>query len=154
MTTRRPPAPPRPRGDTARPARTRTGAPARERRRHGALLGAMVTSIACVGVLFVGPFPVRTWWAQHNRATQIQKQISVLDAANAKLRTKVDELNDRATIEGLARRDYGMVHQGESAYAILPPPVPAAALPAVWPFVQLAPTGGSGASAPTSGAGG
>ncbi len=61
----------------------------------------MVTSIACVGVLFVGPFPVRTWWAQHNRATQIQKQISVLDAANAKLRTKVDELNDPATIEGL-----------------------------------------------------
>src|SRR3954453_8887210 len=99
MTTRRPPPPSRPRRGAAAPARGRSAAPARERerRRHGALLGAMVTSIACVGVLFVGPFPVRTWWAQHNRSAQIQKQITVLDAANAKLRTKVSELNDPAT---------------------------------------------------------
>ena len=152
MTTARTPAP-RARGGTAAP-RSREGSPTRERRRHGALLGAMVTSIACVGVLFVGPFPVRTWWAQHNRASQIQKQISVLDAANAKLRTKVDELQQPSTIEGLARRDYGMVHQGESAYAILPPPVPAAELPNVWPFVQLSSTGSrSTGSAPASGGG-
>jgi hypothetical protein len=90
-----------------------------------------------VGVLFVGPFPVRTWWSQHTEAGRLEQQIAVLDKANAHLTQRSRELDDPATIAALARRDYGMVHKGESAYAILPPPVPANRLPAVWPFVPL-----------------
>ena len=131
-----------PAGPQSKPPRaaappTRRAPQSPPRRRPPALLGAMVTSIVCVGVLFVGPFPVRTWWTQRTRAEALQKQINVLDAANAKLRTKRRELNDPATIEGLARRDFDMVHKGDSAYAISPPPVPSTDLPAVWPFVQL-----------------
>lgn len=147
MTARRPD-----RAQVAAPRRAPRGnaraaaAPPRRNRRQGVVLGAMITSIACVGVLFVGPFPVRTWWSQRNDAAHLQQQIDVLHEANTKLRTRVKELDDPATVRALARRDYGMVRKGESAYAVLPPPVPANRLPQVWPFVALTESGSARAT--------
>ncbi len=105
--------------------------------RQKVLLSALVTGVVLVGLLFVGPFPVRTWWAQRSRTQALERQVAVIEKANARLDAQANDLKDPATVARIARQNYGMVRQGERSYALLPPPREPVTLPAVWPFVTL-----------------
>ncbi len=126
---------------------TRGNAAGRTRRQRVAL-GGLVGAVAMVGVFFIGPFPVRTWWAQRQRTQALQHQIDVVDAANTKLAARADDLRDPATVARLARQNYGMVRPGDRAYALLPSPKVPVVLPGIWPFVQV--VAAPGAAAPTA----
>lgn len=117
-------------GAAARPSRTG---------RQKLLLSALVTAVVLVGLLFVGPFPVRAWWAQRSRTHALQHQIDVVEQANGRLEARSKHLKDPATVARLARQNYGMVSEGERSYALLPPPKVPVTLPPVWPFVTVAP---------------
>jgi cell division protein FtsB len=117
------------------------GADARPNRtgRQKLVLSALVTAVVLVGLLFVGPFPVRAWWAQRARTHALQHQIDVVEQANDRLEARAKHLEDPATVARLARQNYGMVREGERSYALLPPPKVPVTLPPVWPFVTVAP---------------
>lgn len=115
--------------DRAREERTR-------RRRR--LVGPLLVAVTVVGLLFIGVYPTRAYFAQRASLGAAQQQREVLRAENAQLEQRVQALNTDAEIERLARERYNLVRPGEEAYAILPAPPPAVSLPPVWPFTALA----------------
>ncbi len=57
----------------------------------------------------------------------LEQRLTELESANDSLRTWAEALDtDSATIERLAREQYGMIREGEVLYRIAPPPVDAA----------------------------
>ena len=98
----------------------------------------LLASVTIVGVLFIGVYPTRTYFAQRSALAKAQHQLTVLQTENAKLDQEAAKLNSDAEIETLAREKYNLVRPGEEAYAILPPPPPKVAVPPVWPFTGLA----------------
>lgn len=104
-------------------------------------------SVVLIGFLFAFYFPTRTWLSQRRQTSSAEARLSAIRAANDKLARRVHALNQPATIQKLARSQYGMVEPGEKAYVLLPPPVAPSTLPQSWPFlerpaVQASPTGG------------
>jgi hypothetical protein len=73
-------------------------------------------------VLVVGVFPTRTYFNQRDEIATEEAKIRVLDAENARLANRVEQLHTDAEIERLAREQYNLVRPGEEAYAILPGP--------------------------------
>lgn len=120
------------------PAKHPTSAKRAERRRAAkrrALVAVAIGgSIVLVGLLFAFYFPTRSWLHQRHRAAQNQHQLAELQAANRDLQHKVDALKEPATVERLARGQYGLVRPGEKAYVVLPPSAGPTDLPRVWPF--------------------
>ena len=115
---------------------TATSLPIRAPRRK--LLWALVAAVTIVGALFIGGYPARTFLAQRSELHRAQRQLDVLQAENAKLEQAAADLNTDSKIETLARERYNLVRPGEEAFAILPAPPPAIAVPPVWPFTKLA----------------
>jgi cell division protein FtsB len=122
--------------------------PAESPRRRRRALWVLLTSITVVGVLFIGVYPTRTYFAQRASLRRAQHQIDVLQTQNDKLSDQADQLNTDGEIERLARERYNLVRPGEQAFAILPAPPAPIELPAVWPFTglaqKLAPSGTQG----------
>ena len=81
------------------------------------LLVAVV--IGGIGFLFV--LPARTWLAQGHAMSQAQHRVSVLQQENQVLRNRITQLQNPATIEEIARSQYGLVAPGWQAYGIVPP---------------------------------
>lgn len=105
------------------------------RRRSVWLLLAVVTVI---GAVVIGVYPTRTYFAQRAALQRAQHQLGVLQTENGKLEQQAADLNDDATIENLARGQFGFVRPGEEAFAILPAPPAKVAVPPVWPFTGVA----------------
>ena len=102
------------------------------------LLWILLASVTIVGVLFIGVYPTRTYFAQRSSLQRAQHQLEVLQTENAKLDQQAADLNTDTQIETLARERYNLVRPGEEAYAILPAPPPKVSVPPVWPFTGLA----------------
>lgn len=102
------------------------------------LLWLVLAAVTVIGVLFIGVYPTRTYFAQRSALQKAQHQLAVLNNENAKLDQASSDLNTDARIEQLARERYNLVRPGEEAYAILPAPPPKVAVPPVWPFTGLA----------------
>jgi cell division protein FtsL len=102
------------------------------------LLWILLASVTVIGVLFIGVYPTRTYFAQRSALTKAQHQLGVLQSENTKLDQEAADLNTDARIETLARERYNLVRPGEEAYAILPAPPARVAVPPVWPFTALA----------------
>ncbi|MEY2449328.1 MAG: hypothetical protein QOH79_2804 [Acidimicrobiaceae bacterium] len=102
------------------------------------LLWILLASVTIVGVLFIGVYPTRTYFAQRSALQKAQHQLDVLQTENAKLDQQAADLNTDSEIERIARQNYNLVHPGEEAFAILPAPPPKITLPPVWPFTGLA----------------
>ncbi len=109
--------------------------PAPRRRRRA--LWILLSSVTVVGILFIGVYPTRTYFAQKASLQRAQHQLDVLSTQNDKLSQQADQLNTDAEIERLARERYNLVHPGEEAFAILPAPPAPIAVPPVWPFTGL-----------------
>ena len=101
------------------------------------LVGALVASVLCVGVLFVAVFPTRSYLAQRASVHQAQRRIDAIDRENQRLQRQARRLTTPDEIERLARAQYGLVRPGEQAYAILPAPKASIGLPELWPFTGL-----------------
>jgi cell division protein FtsB len=102
------------------------------------MLWALLSSVTVVGLLFIGVYPVRTYFSQRASLHHAERQIDVLTTQNNKLAEQAQQLNTDSEIERLAREQYNLVRPGEQAFAILPAPPPPIQLPAVWPFTGLA----------------
>lgn len=106
--------------------------------------GLVFAALALVGVLALAVFPTEALIAQRRERRQLAAQVAALNASNAALQARTDQLGTDAEIERLARR-YNLVKPGEEAYFILPqagapsgPPAPEAApAPAAKPSPSL-----------------
>ncbi len=86
----------------------------------------LAVSVVVVGALLLFVFPTRTLVEQRHQIAAVRHEIALLDAENAHLRHEAADLQRPATIERIAREEFGLVMKGEKAYAVLPPPSAAA----------------------------
>ena len=81
--------------------------------------------------------PARGYLAQRGELASRSAELSELERQNADLVARRDRLDDPEEIKAIARRDYGLVLEGEESYTILPPATAGLILPQVWPFDRL-----------------
>jgi cell division protein FtsB len=82
------------------------------------LLGFLVLLV--LGVMVISG-PLRSYLDQRDRVELLERQLAVLDDANADLERRADDLRDPEYQELLARERYGYVRPGEVPYVIVPP---------------------------------
>jgi cell division protein FtsB len=73
------------------------------------------------GATYLFAFPARTYWAQERSIAIEQREASALRAEDQKLAAESASLQTNATIEQIARQDYGLVEPGQQAFTVLPP---------------------------------
>ena len=71
-----------------------------------------------VGFSALGIIPVRAYVGQRARIASADERLSVLNIENQKLATRAALLKSEGEIERIARRQFGMVREGEQAYAV------------------------------------
>jgi hypothetical protein len=86
------------------------------RRARTMLIGAIVVAR---GVL-LSSFPLGSLLTQRSALSGTARELATVKAENAALSRQVSSLHDPATINDLARLDYGFVPKGQRAYDILP----------------------------------
>jgi cell division protein FtsB len=86
-------------------------------RRARVVLAAAVVLV--IAVLATG-FPVGTFLRQRTAIAAVDRQLAVVDSHNAELRSEITSLRQPATIEAIAREEYGLVRPGQRSYVILP----------------------------------
>lgn len=72
-------------------------------------------------VVLATSFPLSALLSQRGQMGSDAGQLAALRQENAALARQAAQLHDPGTVDGLARRDYGLVRPGQKAYAILPP---------------------------------
>ena len=86
---------------------------------------------AAVALLLV---PARGYMAQRHEISAHRAELTDLQQQNQELTLRRDRLDDPSEIQRIARRDYGLVLEGEESYSILPPASAGLVLPRAWPF--------------------
>lgn len=82
--------------------------------------------------------PVGDWWAQRSDIREAERNLATIEADKRELQGRLDRIRDPATIERIARRDLGLVREGEESYTILPPSTAGLVMPDTWPFNRVA----------------
>ncbi|NOY54716.1 MAG: septum formation initiator family protein [Actinobacteria bacterium] len=89
--------------------------------------GSRLAILAIVGLVVVGAvlitnvLPIRSLMAEQRRVDLAQEQLAALQEANARLQASADFLSSDAGVEMVARRDFGLVRPGETAYVVVDP---------------------------------
>ena len=85
-------------------------------------LGVKIALVLLVlgGAMYLFVFPARTYLAQKQGIAAEARTVAVLKAEDAKLTSENSALQDNATIEQIARQEYGLVKQGQQAFMVLP----------------------------------
>lgn len=96
----------------------------RRRTRADLLLGVLLLTTLVLGVLVLAP-PFEDYRAARQRVALLEQQASALEAENARLASRVEDLDDPVTIELLARQQQGLVRPGDVPYVLTPPEVDA-----------------------------
>lgn len=125
------------RSDSSGPGRRRSGPP-RVKAPHRRLLALLLASIALAAFLLVGVFPTRSLLAQRSETGKAAAELKALEVRNAELDRRIERLQTPEEIERIARKEYGLVNEGEESYAILPAPPPPVELADTWPFTGVA----------------
>ena len=94
--------------------------------------------LAAAGLVLLGP-PVRGWWEQRSEISSARAELEAIEADNAELQRRLERIEDPEELERIARRDLGLVREGEESYTVLPPSTAGLMLPDSWPFDRLAP---------------
>jgi cell division protein FtsL len=100
-------------------------APARPRLRftpRAAILALVLTAL-----LMSMAVPLRTYLQQRARVADLRHQTQLLQQENAQLQRQIQQLNDPAYVERIARECLGMVRPGEIGFIVVPrsgPPRP------------------------------
>lgn len=82
------------------------------------LLGFVVLIV--LGVMVISG-PLRSYLDQRDRVELLERQLAVLEDANADLEQQASDLRDPEHQELLARERYGYVRPGEVPYVVVPP---------------------------------
>ena len=98
--------------------------------------GGLVALTALAVVILAAP--VGDWWAQRSDIGEAEANLAAIEADNHDLQERLDRIGDPATVERIARRDLGLVREGEESYTILPPPTAGLVMPDTWPFNRVA----------------
>lgn len=91
-----------------------------ERRSRVALL-AVAGVVVVAAVLLTNVLPFRSIIAEHRRVEQAKEQLAVIQAENQRLEEQAEFLKTDAGVEMIARRDFGLVREGEVAYVVTDP---------------------------------
>jgi cell division protein FtsB len=81
---------------------------------------AGVLGLVLIALLFYLVVPLRTYTAQRDRLTQLERQSQVLRQQNEQLQGQVRQLQDPAYLERVARECLGMLKPGEVGFIITP----------------------------------
>jgi cell division protein FtsB len=81
--------------------------------------------------------PIRARLNQRGNIAEAEATLERINAENERLSQRAKRLDDPAEIRTAARREYGLVGEGEESYTILPPPTAGLVLPGTWPFDRL-----------------
>jgi cell division protein FtsB len=77
-------------------------------------------AFAALAVVALFVLPARTLVEQKHSLDVTEQRISTLSGENARLKGEARQLQSNATIEQIARSDYGLVMPGQQAYAVIP----------------------------------
>ena len=80
------------------------------------LVGAVAGSVA---ILATG-FPAGTLVHQQKALAAAGRELASVEARNTAVRSEIASLEQRSTIEAIAREEYGLVRPGQRSYVILP----------------------------------
>ena len=103
----------------------------RRARRRRTLLVVLSLTIVAAALL---TSPIRARLNQRGVISEAEATLEQVNAENARLEQRAKRLDDPAEIQSTARREYGLVGEGEESYTILPPPTAGLVLPRAWPF--------------------
>lgn len=92
------------------------------RRRRAIALRASVALLVVTGLLFVVVFPVSAWLDQRASLGRSEHRLEVLTRERQRLDRAAARLLLPGEVERIAREQFGMVKQGEQAYAAVPGP--------------------------------
>ena len=96
-------------------------------------------TVALVAAVVILGSPVRGWWSQRGQISQAESSLAAIKADDQALQRRLDRISQPAEVERIARRDLGLVREGEESYTVLPPATAGLVLPDAWPFDRLAP---------------
>ena len=77
--------------------------------------------LMALGITLVGIFPFRQIIAQHRQVDMTQGKLDALLEENALLEDQVELLQTPTEMERIAREQFGVVRQGETAYIVTRP---------------------------------
>lgn len=127
-----------------------------ERRRARLVLPVLLVVAVLSAVVLGFVSPIRQLLAQQRRIVDTREEADVLDAKNARLNDRIDQLQRDSVVEQIAREELGLVMPGEEAYVLVPAPAsgppttnPAVALP-VAPTTVAPPSNREPAQAPVT----
>jgi cell division protein FtsB len=89
--------------------------------------------VVLLGLVFVTVLPVRSYLQQRRDVSRAEAALAALEADNRALQERVAELGTNEALEELARARLNLVHEGEEAFALLPPQFPTD-LPTIFPY--------------------
>ena len=82
--------------------------------------------------------PIRLWLDQREELSTKQQELTDIQSSNSALEQRAQELQTPEQIELFARQNFGLIREGEEAYAVLPAAPGPLRIPSSWPFTELA----------------
>jgi cell division protein FtsB len=76
--------------------------------------------IAFAVIVLATSFPASALFRQRQAISQASNDLSTLNAQIHSLKTQADALSQPQNVAAIARRDYGMVRPGQTAYRVIP----------------------------------
>ena len=67
-----------------------------------------------------------------------QQELTNIESSNSALEQRAEALQTPEQIELIARQNFGLIREGEEAYAVLPAVPDPLRIPSSWPFTELA----------------
>ena len=95
--------------------------------------------LAVVVVILIGAIqPIRLWVDQREELSTKQQELTNIESSNSALEQRAEALQTPEQIELIARQNFGLIREGEEAYAVLPAAPDPLRIPSSWPFTELA----------------
>ena len=82
--------------------------------------------------------PIRLWLDQREELSTKQQELTNIESSNSALEQRAEALQTPEQIELIARQNFGLIREGEEAYAVLPAAPEPLRIPSSWPFTELA----------------
>ncbi len=82
--------------------------------------------------------PIRLWLDQREELSTKQQELTDIQSSNSALEQRAEALQTPEQIELFARQNFGLIREGEEAYAVLPAAPGPLRIPSSWPFTELA----------------
>ena len=95
--------------------------------------------LAVVTVILIWAIqPVKLWLDQRDELSTKQQELIDIELSNSALEQRAEAIQTPEQIELIARQNFGLIREGEEAYAVLPAAPGPLRIPSSWPFTELA----------------